>query len=77
MKNPDTRSWRHLYRGAILETNQNDIPDQIAEARKATVCRVRYLLLSTESHLDEKEELEGRINGCDVRSAGAANELAA
>ena len=57
MKKPDTRSWRHLYRAAILETNQNDIPDQIAEARKAIVCRVRYLFLSTESHLDEREEL--------------------
>jgi hypothetical protein len=57
MNTPDASSWRHLYRAAILETDQNDIPYRIAEARKAIVCRVRYLFLSTEPHLDEKEAL--------------------
>ena len=54
---PNRPDWRPLYRAAILETDPNDIPDRIAEARKAIVCRVRYLFLSTESHSDEKEAL--------------------
>lgn len=54
---PDARSWRQFYRAAILETDQNDIPDRIAEARKAIVCRMQELFFSTESHLDEREAL--------------------
>jgi hypothetical protein len=38
-KSPDSRCWRQLYRAALFEIEESEVPARIAEAEKAVVLR--------------------------------------
>ncbi len=40
-KSPDSRYWRQLYRAALFEIEESELPARIAEAEKAVVLRPR------------------------------------
>jgi len=42
-KSPDSRYWRQMYRAALFEIEESELPARIAEAEKAVVLRARDL----------------------------------
>ncbi len=57
---PIDRSWKVLYKAAILETNRKAIPQKVAEAEKAVTIRGRELF-GKSGTLEEKEALEDAL----------------
>jgi hypothetical protein len=55
---PDNRSWRELYRQAILEADRNLLPDRIAAAQEALRARSRELFHAEGDHIDEEHALD-------------------
>ena len=56
---PDHRDWKTLYRAAILEKNNNVIPQRVSEAEMAVLARGRELC--HEGTLEEREALEDAL----------------
>jgi hypothetical protein len=52
--------WRTLYRAAILEANNNILPQRILEAEQAVVARGRELF-HDRATLEEMDELEDAL----------------
>ena len=42
-------SWRELYLGALFETDKRKIPERIAEAERALICREHELFTGTKN----------------------------
>lgn len=54
----DQRSWRDLYRAALLEIDGARVPERIAEAEKALVVRARELFSAAGDNIEEEEMLD-------------------
>ena len=51
--------WKAKYRAAVLETNRQGLPREIAEAEGAIIARARELFQKTGGDVDlEREELD-------------------
>ena len=53
-------AWRTLYRAAILETNQNVLPQRVSEAEEAAIERRREIFYG-QGTPEEKEALEDAL----------------
>jgi len=57
----NTRSWRELYRAAVLETDREELPRRIAEAEKALILRARELFVMSGDNNDEGEAIDDAL----------------
>jgi hypothetical protein len=57
-KSPDSRYWRQLYRFALFEIEESELPARIAEAEKAVVLRARELFQGPGDNGEETEALD-------------------
>jgi hypothetical protein len=57
-KSPDSRYWRALYKTALSEIGNRELPERIAEAENAVVLRGRELFQAADDNGEEKEALE-------------------
>jgi hypothetical protein len=55
---PETKTWRELYRAALLEIDRAMVPERIAEAEKALVIRARELFSAAGDNIEEAEMLD-------------------
>src|SRR5258707_12107553 len=55
---PDSRYWRQLYRAALFEIEESELPARIAEAEKAVVLRARELFQAAGDNGEETEALD-------------------
>lgn len=55
---PDNRSWRELYRDAILEIDRNLLPERIAAAQEALTARARELFHADGDNIEEEHALD-------------------
>ena len=55
---PDNRSWRELYRDAILEADRNLLPERIAAAQEALTARARELFHAEGDNIEEEHALD-------------------
>lgn len=58
---PDNRSWRDLYRNAILESDRNKLPELISIAEEALVERARELIHQSGDHVEEEHALDDAL----------------
>jgi phage terminase large subunit GpA-like protein len=55
---PDSRYWRQMYRAALFEIQESELPARIAEAEKAVVLRARELFQAAGKNGEETEALD-------------------
>ncbi len=55
---PDNRSWRELYRDAILEVDRSLLPERIAAAQEALSARARELFDAEGDNIEEEHALD-------------------
>jgi hypothetical protein len=55
------QSWRELYTAALFETDQNRIPERIAQAEKAIVARARELFAASSDTIEEDQALDDAL----------------
>jgi hypothetical protein len=55
------KSWRELYTAALFETDQNRIPERIAQAEKAIVARARELFSASADTIEEDQALDDAL----------------
>jgi len=55
------RNWRELYSAALFETDQNRIPNRIADAEKAIVARARELFSAGADTIEEDQALDDAL----------------
>ena len=55
---PDSRNWRQLYRAALFEIEESELPARIAEAEKAVVLRARELFQAAGDNGEETAALD-------------------
>jgi hypothetical protein len=55
---PERKTWRELYRAALLEIDRARIPERITEAEKALVIRARELFSAAGDNIEEAEMLD-------------------
>ena len=58
---PDKRSWRELYRDAILEADIDKIPELIATAEEALLTRTRELSDESGDNIEEQHDLDDAL----------------
>ena len=58
---PSNASWRDLYVAALLEMNEDKLPDRIAEAETAIVQRARELFNAAGDNIQEEENLDDAL----------------
>ena len=63
MDNEPFRSWQELYKAALAETDMQELPARIREARRAVVSRFREMFSASPHHHDEVEAIEAAIYG--------------
>jgi hypothetical protein len=54
-------NWRALYVAAVSETDDQRVPQRIADARRASVQRARELFQSAGSHLQEESAIDDAL----------------
>lgn len=62
----DRKSWRDLYRAALLEMDGARVPERIAEAEKALLVRARELFSAAGDNVEEEEMLDDAMYGLDA-----------
>jgi hypothetical protein len=55
---PERKTWRELYRAALLEIDRAMVPERITEAEKALVIRARELFSAAGDNIEEAEMLD-------------------
>jgi hypothetical protein len=55
-----SRTWRTLYRAAILETDKSALPQLVSQAEEAVMTRRREIFYA-DGTLEEKEALEDAL----------------
>jgi len=63
-KSPDSRYWRHMYRAALFEIEESELPARIAEAEKAVVLRARELFQAAGHNGEETGLWTTRLTLC-------------
>jgi len=58
---PDSRSWRELYRNAILEADHKKLPALISVAEEALVARTRELSHEAGDTIEEQHALDDAL----------------
>jgi hypothetical protein len=56
-------AWHFLYHNALFETDQEKIPQRIAEAENAVLSRIRELFVVTTDHIEEDVVLDDALYG--------------
>lgn len=57
----ESKGWKGLYVAALLEGDQERIPQRIAEAERAIVQRVRELFHASGNHLQEEQDIDDAL----------------
>jgi hypothetical protein len=58
---PDNRSWKDLYRSAILEIDRDKLPERIDAAEEALVARARELFHESGDNIEEQHALDDAL----------------
>ena len=58
---PSNTNWRDLYVAALLEMNEDKLPDLIAQAESAIVERARELFSAAGDNIQEQENLDDAL----------------
>jgi hypothetical protein len=70
--------WHVLYQAALFETDREQVPQRIAEAEKAVLCRIKELFTAIHDHIEEDLVLDDALyalralRNCVVHEAQAA-----
>jgi hypothetical protein len=57
-KSPDSRYWRQLYRSALFQIEESELPARIAEGERPVVLRARELFQAAGDNGEETEALD-------------------
>jgi hypothetical protein len=55
------RGWRELYCAALFETDENRVPNRIADAEKAIIARARELFSAGADTIEEDQALDDAL----------------
>ncbi len=59
---PDSQlAWHSLYHDALFETDPNRVPQKIADAEKAILCRIKELFATSHDHIEEDLVLDDAL----------------
>jgi hypothetical protein len=66
--------WHQLYRAALFETDERELPARIAEAERAIAQRAQELFHSSTDSIEEDEALEDALYGLQALQNSQARE---